>query len=419
MLAVARFLLSCSMPLTLSSASSTCESVGKREKQGHFSLAIPSGQEKQWGWQTYDTGRCQNFRAVTDNPLDFFTASGHDALERIRDVPASCKQCYHFDINFTFDGDWKVVRVYNRNRVHRSVYLNITVTNYMFQGCLFGIGTHLTSVCILFGVFVCFVVLLFYLAGLIFGVKGTREDAWDTAWTKQIGESWQCPQRPSERMMSWAWHACVFTYPWNPWRNDPLNYPCRCLVLVANVFMMFLTSAAHYLLMRHSVRSKHGSNTYWRIRVVEDFQPADLESVDLRSVLLISATAMILSQAVRAIFVGIFRCGLNVFHTHRSTNLKVFGVTVSVMTIPTFGGMSLWFAMKERNCYVMRAAILRFLFAQLITVPMSFLGAILQYIGLWYCGRRNVSAELINEIREQVTVIALNNVPDLAASHEL
>ena len=33
-----------------------------------------------------------------------------------------------------------------------------------------------------------------------------------------------------ESWSAWILHACIITYPWNPWCNDPLTFGFRCLV---------------------------------------------------------------------------------------------------------------------------------------------------------------------------------------------
>eukprot|EP00927_Polykrikos_kofoidii_P019319 TRINITY_DN19021_c0_g1_i1.p1 TRINITY_DN19021_c0_g1~~TRINITY_DN19021_c0_g1_i1.p1 ORF type:complete len:425 (-),score=29.83 TRINITY_DN19021_c0_g1_i1:14-1288(-) len=409
-LALARLLLFSFTSLALASNSSTCKvSRMNYPLRSHFKYQIPSGHRMTWSWDTYVAGSCLVFDGSTDVPLDFFTARGHDDVEKMNHVQASCKDCHHFSMNFTTYGWGELtmhVGVHNRRSHGRAAHIFFTVIEYNVQDCLSSVDTHLIIFSILLGLLLYFVAFFFHCAGWTFGVEGTREDAWDMLWTKHVCKSRQWPQRPRERMMPWALHAWVYTYPWNPWYNDPLNYSCRCFVLIANLLMTFLTSAVYRCTTageRQTYIKSRAKSIHW-IHLRKEAED------DLQSFLIISGIAMFLSAACRGIVVCIFGCGLNVFHMHTSRYLKVFGVAVSVMTLSTIGGISLWHLLKKWGCQFIRAVTEQFLLVQLALVPMSFLGVILQYVALWCYGRRSVRAELSNESREQETSTPINEV---------
>eukprot|EP00927_Polykrikos_kofoidii_P019320 TRINITY_DN19021_c0_g1_i2.p1 TRINITY_DN19021_c0_g1~~TRINITY_DN19021_c0_g1_i2.p1 ORF type:complete len:429 (-),score=39.59 TRINITY_DN19021_c0_g1_i2:46-1332(-) len=397
-LALARLLLFSFTSLALASNSSTCKvSRMNYPLRSHFKYQIPSGHRMTWSWDTYVAGSCLVFDGSTDVPLDFFTARGHDDVEKMNHVQASCKDCHHFSMNFTTYGWGELtmhVGVHNRRSHGRAAHIFFTVIEYNVQDCLSSVDTHLIIFSILLGLLLYFVAFFFHCAGWTFGVEGTREDAWDMLWTKHVCKSRQWPQRPRERMMPWALHAWVYTYPWNPWYEDPLNYSCRCLVLVADIFITFLTTAIYGF-------NKETWDRIYMTTYKNSIRHHDWVEADLLPVLLISGSAELLSVAICGTVVGIFRFGLNIFHTHTSRHLKAFGVAVSATTIATIGGVSLSFVLKHRSCRFVEKVMVHFVTAQLTRVPMSFLGVLGQYAALWYCGRPNVESEVIGEPSEQ------------------
>eukprot|EP00927_Polykrikos_kofoidii_P019325 TRINITY_DN19021_c0_g3_i1.p1 TRINITY_DN19021_c0_g3~~TRINITY_DN19021_c0_g3_i1.p1 ORF type:complete len:309 (-),score=21.95 TRINITY_DN19021_c0_g3_i1:204-1097(-) len=281
--------------LALASNSSTCRITPMMLVRSHFQYHIPSGHRMTWRWEAYVASGCWLFNVSTDVPLDFFTARGHNGFEKIHNIPASCTRCYHFSVNYTtiLGGEGAMyVGALNHRSDGRTAHILFNATDYNVRDCLSSMDAHSIILSMLLSVLLCFVALFFHCAGSIFGVNGTREGAWDMLWTKQVCETRNRPQRPNERMMPWAWHAWVYTYPWNPWYNDPLNYPCRCLVLVANVLMTFLTTAVYGFIRTNAPWEGHVT-VYQDSSLLEDGLADWVEDFPCRSFSNIGAVAFV------------------------------------------------------------------------------------------------------------------------------
>jgi len=196
---------------------------------------------------------------------------------------------------------------------------------------------------------------------------------WDEAWTIKIFGQCSRPDRPREELRFWILHAWLYTYPWHPWRNDPLTFKLRSLVLFVNIGLTFVIS---------NLFAKYYSNFMTN---GSDLKHLSV-SINGMSVIAVSGIATGIEAIIRAGALSIFRTGLRCVREQPSFGMKMAGV-VSAVVVSTLGVLlPMVQAAYGNTCNGLYNLVWTFFFSELLKTPICLVTFGLLYIILQRVG---------------------------------
>jgi len=208
---------------------------------------------------------------------------------------------------------------------------------------------------------------------------------WDEAWVPQV---LQCsrPAKPSETCKAWILHACILTYPWHPWNNDPLEFGFRCLVLVVSLGLTLFVSTLYGDIV---------GEWDFNVGIVSLDTSTDSDSPDMVGVMLCSMVSLAMETILRVLALSIFRCSLTVSRLQQRRRMKVGAMAIATAIVATCIIYPLTVVLSKHVCGYVQRLFTQFLFSEAVRgFPLSATVAALQYFLLQALGRRELDSSV-------------------------
>lgn len=207
-------------------------------------------------------------------------------------------------------------------------------------------------------------------------------DGDDEAWAPHLV---QCrrPPKPREAWRSWILHGCIMTYPWNPWYNDPPEYPLRCLVLMVSLGLtMFISTLyGHFFSYWDSSISLGPWET-----VAEDNEPE--MSTSMQGALEVSVLCAVIESSLRMLALALFRSSLACSRLQKRWHAQAPALVLATAVVMFCIAYPLGLATSAHLCGYVRHLSAQFLMSQLIRgLPMALAVTSLQYLLLKAWGK--------------------------------
>ncbi|CAE7710094.1 unnamed protein product [Symbiodinium necroappetens] len=348
------------------------------------SRPLPPGHLARWSWQA--PGAVQfNVTSKEKTLLDFYVVSGSRAelhwQRWIQEVEPACKQCPDFHLYQPLGGNETLLIVSNKDG-QVGVQLEFVETLFGVESCMeecFLKPTDFVAAAVAAASLLC--------CGFLLSRSLARDERegsgegtgdarpWDEAWAPHL---LQCkrPPKPAESWRAWILHACIVTYPWNPWCNDPLTFGFRCLVLVVSWGLTLFVSTLYGDVFgewdRSSVRVGAGSLT--------DNGSGDGEAPSMAGVMLISSLSMLMETVLRILALSIFRCSLAASRVQRRWRTKASSLGLAAAVVAACVIYPLTDVLSKHRCGYVQHLFLQFLVSESVRgLPLAAVVASIQY----------------------------------------
>ncbi|CAE7457765.1 unnamed protein product [Symbiodinium natans] len=371
---------------------------------------LPRGRSVEWRWPGPALIRF-NVTSQDGAPLDFYVMSGRlrdpwpmDVRPRrgwLRGLNPVCSQCTELHWQYQLQEHERVMLIASNEDGRADAKLEFTEALFGVQSCLEESSVHPGG----------FLAACLVAAGLLGGGfalsrrladerGGSDARPWDEAWVPQV---MQCkrPPKPAEPWRAWILHACLLTYPWHPWRNDPLPFAFRCLVLVVSWGLTLFLSTLYGDLVGQWDYSA-GALTSEDLDITDD---SEGDSLSLGSVMLISSLSLVLEAVLRILALSIFRCSLAASQAQgRRFEIKASAMFVAAAVVATCIMYPLSLVLADRRCRYVRRLLLQFFVSDLVRgLPLA---AAAEASGQYAC--KNWGASMLQPVPFCVEAIAVD-----------
>jgi len=338
-------------------------------------------------WQ--GPGKVQlNVSCLDGSRLDFYILSGDHAEMRrrqrgqhepMKEVP-DCKGCQEFSFESALPlVDSNVTMLIASNQAGRvDVQLHFTESMLDVPSCMDRLYMRPFGFAAIALMLAALITFCFYLAKPLCRSSSTMDDE---AWAPQVV---QCrrPPKPREVWRSWILHGCIMTYPWNPWWNDPLEYPLRCLVLMVSLGLTMFIST----LYGHIFSSWDSSLSMrpWET-VAEDDVP---EMSNMQGVLLVSIFSSIVESLLRMLALALFRSSLACSRMQKRWHVQAPALVLAIAVVIFCIAYPLGLATSGHLCGYVRHLSGQFVMSQVVRgLPMALAATSLQFLLLKAWGK--------------------------------
>ncbi|CAE7359083.1 unnamed protein product [Symbiodinium natans] len=358
------------------------------------SRPLPQGQVVRWSWRA--PGEVQfNITTKERHPLDFYMISGPPGELRIprpwiHEVEPACKQCLDFHLHKLLGRNETMLIV--SNKAGRSDL------QLEFQEALFGVESCMEE---------CFFKPTEFVAAALAAAsllccsfllsrrlarderEGSRDTPWDEAWAPRL---LQCkrPPKPAESWSAWILHACIITYPWNPWCNDPLTFGFRCLVLVVSWGLTLFVSTLYGDLFGEwdsSVSTLSSASS-----LTEGSKAGETPSME--GVMLISILSLAMETLLRILALSVFRCSLAAARVQQRRRMKASALSLAAAVVAACVIYPLTDVLSKHRCGYVQHLFMQFLMSEAVRgLPLAAAVASAQYglLKAWFLPVRGLA----------------------------
>eukprot|EP00435_Cladocopium_sp_Y103_P055140 s1592_g18.t1 len=350
---------------------------------------IPPGHVAHWMWQ--GPGRVQvNASCMDGSRLDFYVISGDAAEMRrrqrgqhtpvMKDHP-DCQGCSEFRMESDLpllDRNVTMMVASNQDGT-ANVRMQFTESLLDVPSCMdrcFGRPWGFVGLALMLAL------LLACCFHLSRPMMRRERDGDDEAWAPQLV---QCrrPPKPREAWRSWILHGCIMTYPWNPWYNDPLEYPLRCLVLMVSLGLtMFISTLYGHFFSYWDSSISLGSME----SVAENSEPE--MSTSMQGALEVSILCAVIESVLRMLALALFRSSLACSRLQKRWHAQAPALVLATAVVMFCIAYPLGLATSAHLCGYVRHLSAQFLMSQLIRgLPMALAVTSFQYLLLKAWGK--------------------------------
>eukprot|EP00928_Gymnodinium_smaydae_P031131 TRINITY_DN22957_c0_g4_i1.p1 TRINITY_DN22957_c0_g4~~TRINITY_DN22957_c0_g4_i1.p1 ORF type:complete len:413 (-),score=35.68 TRINITY_DN22957_c0_g4_i1:59-1297(-) len=357
-----------------------------------FNVVVQAGRKFLLVWN--GPGRVDfNASCVGNASLNFYVVSGNKFKlshlgKRILDLETpACSACHRFHGTYELPSDNKnVTLLIASNNGTSSVRLRLNEELLNVPSCLERCSAHPLQFIAAFVIALILPVLcLSFTRRFARDANGDRRNShlpWDEAWVPML-MSCTIPPKPTEAWRRWILHGWRLSYPWNPWRNDPLEFWSRCLVLAVSLGLTLFVSTLYGEILQE-----------WDLDV--KWLPTGNEPIDVQGgaspgmlpTLAVSSLSMLLQSGLRTGALAIFNCSLTVSHLQPRRRVKTSALILAASVVAVCIFYPVYMIASKHLCLYLKHLAFQFLMAEALRgVPMALGLASLEHYALRRWGK--------------------------------